>query len=190
MPRQPLLVRDAVPDDGVDLVQLWTEAGYPVDPPDCGSQELAGALAQIAADPEQRIVVGEYDGKVVAALHMRRAPIGPLTREDAVHTSYLAVLSDFRRHGYARAMLEAAVSWAEEKDSPRITAITTSNSRDTNRFLARLGLSTLATLRVAPTAGLRMRLAPPARSHGSRAIGKVLAERRSLRRSTERAAVR
>lgn len=187
MPRQPLQVRDAVPEDGTDLVRLWTEAGYPIDAPDCGSAELASALAQIAADPEQRIVVGEYDGRVVAALHMRRAPIGPLTREDAVHTAYLAVLPAYRRHGYARAMLEAAVSWAEEKDSSRVTAITTSTSRDTNRFLARLGLSTLATLRVAPTAGLRARLSPSPRSTGSRAIGKVLAERRASRRTAARA---
>jgi GNAT superfamily N-acetyltransferase len=178
MPRQPLTVRDAVPDDAAELVSLWLDAGYPVEPPRCETTEFGQIIAEIAADPDQRIVVGVHESRVVAALHMRRSMIGPLSREDAVHTSYLAVLPDCRRHGYARVLLEAAVSWAEAKDTPRITAITNSASRDTNRFLARLGLGTIATVRVAPTTGLRMRLNPAPRNGRSRAVGRILAERR------------
>src|SRR5215213_6468930 len=80
-----------------------------------------------------------------ASLHLRRAPLSPLHTETAVHTSYLQVHPEHRRRGYARALLDAAVSWAEEKDVTHITAITNSSSRDTNRFLARLGLGTAAT---------------------------------------------
>ena len=169
MPRQPLIVRDAVPEDAPELVQLWLDAGYPVEPSRCETTEFGHIIAEVAADPDQRIVVGVHDSRVVAALHMRRSAIGPLSREDAVHTSYLAVLPDCRRHGYARALLEAAVVWAEQKDTKHVTAITTSASRDTNRFLARLGLGTIATVRVAPTAGLRMRLNPAPRGGRSRA---------------------
>jgi hypothetical protein len=77
-------------------------------------------------------------------------------------------------------MLEAAVTWAEEKDTTLITALTTSGSRESNRFLARLGLGTVATVRVTSAAALRMRLAP--RVPGGRSIGHVLAERRLVRR--------
>ena len=60
-----------------------------------------------------------------------------------MHTSFLLVLPEFRRHGVGHALLEAAVSWAEEKDIDQVTAITDGN-RDTNRFFARLGLVTFA----------------------------------------------
>lgn len=182
MPRSPLVVRDAVPSDAAALLSLWSGAGYTMDVQAIESGDPEGALAEAAADSDQRIVVGEYNGVVVAAIHMRRAPIGPLTREPVVHTSYLAVLDQHRRHGYAHLLLDAAVSWAEAKGVARMTAFTNSASRDSNRFLARLGLGTVATVRLAPTAALRMRLRPSPRASGSRAISQVLAERRSLRR--------
>ncbi len=179
MPRLPLLVRDATPDDATALVTLWGLSGHTASAePD--NTEAAAAVARMSVDPDQRILVGEFDGRVVAAIHLRRAPIGPLSNEDAVHTSYLAVHPDHRRHGYAHQMLDAAVAWAEEKDTTRITAVTTSGSRETNRFLARLGLGTVFTVRVSSTAALRMRLAP--RTPGGRSVGHVLAERRLVRR--------
>lgn len=178
MPRQPLVVRDALPEDAPDLVRLWLEAGYPVEPPSREARDFAHVIAEIAADPDQRVVVGVHERGVVAALYLHRGVLGPLGRDDAVHTSYLAVAPAYRRHGYARALLGAAVAWAEEKDTAHVTAITGSGSRETNRFLARLGLGTIATLRVATTAGLKSRLNPAPRSGRARAVGRILAERR------------
>jgi N-acetylglutamate synthase-like GNAT family acetyltransferase len=97
-----------------------------------------------------------------------------------VHTSYLLVLPAYRKHGFARALLEVAVSWAEEAGVGNVTAITTAQSRDTNRFLARLGLAPVATVRVSTTAALRKKLTPE--RPGARALGAVLAQRRSMRR--------
>ena len=74
-----------------------------------------------------------------------------------MHTSFLVVLPEFRRHGVAHALLEAAVSWAEEKDIDQVTAITDGN-RDTNRFFARLGLVTFANVRHSGTGALRKKL--------------------------------
>lgn len=188
MPRLPLLVRDAEPNDAQALATLWSRAGYPVDVSAIDSGEPERAIGAVLVDPDQRIVVGEYDGCVVAAVHLRRGPISPLSHEDAVHTSYLAVHPDHRRHGHAHQLLEAAVAWAEEKDTTRITAMTVSDSRESNRFLARLGLGTVATVRVTSTAALRMRLTP--RASRTRAIGHVLAERRLVRRRSDARAAR
>jgi len=179
MPRLPLQVRDATPEDAQALVALWSVSGHHADGK-VEAREAAAAIARLSVDPDQRILVGEYDGRLVAALHLRRAALGPLSTEDAVHTSHLAVHPEHRRHGYAHQMLDAAVAWAEEKDTGLITALTTSGSRESNRFLARLGLGTIATVRVTSTVALRMRLAP--RASSSRAIGHVLAERRLVRR--------
>lgn len=186
MSRYALDVRDARPEDASELLQLWAEAGSrgaeaptprPVD-------EAATALAQVAADPDERVVVGFYEGELVAAIHLCRAAMSPLHTDMAVHTSYLLVLPEHRKHGFARAMLDVAVTWAEEKDVTHVTAITSSNSRDTNRFLARLGLATVATVRVANTTMLRRKLTPELLRplDGRRNLGRLLAQRRSAQR--------
>ena len=96
----------------------------------------------MAAEPDVRMVVAEIEDRIVGSIHLSRSSISPLVLEPAVHTSFLIVLPEYRRHGVAHALLEAAVSWAEEKDIDQVTAITDGN-RDTNRFFARLGLVTL-----------------------------------------------
>lgn len=185
MSRCALEIRDARPEDVVGLLQLWAhdrrsvgeDTPRPVD-------EATRALAQIGADPDERMLVGLSEGRLVASVHLRRAPLSPLHTETAVHTSYLHVHPEHRRRGYARALLDAALTWAEEKDVSHITAITTSNSRDTNRFLARLGLGTAATIRIASTAVMRRKLTPEViRSQDARRqLGRVLAQRRSIQR--------
>jgi GNAT superfamily N-acetyltransferase len=185
MSRCALEIRDARPEDVTELLRLWAHdrraseeaTPRPVD-------EATRALAQIAADPDERMLIGIADGQVVAAVHLRRAPLSPVHTESAVHTSYLQVHPEHRRRGYASALLDAALSWAEEKDVTHITAITNSNSRDTNRFLARLGLATVATLRIASTATVRRKLNPePIHNHEARRqLGRVLAQRRSIQR--------
>src|SRR5215218_1877235 len=177
MSRCALEIRDARPDDVAEVLRLWAHdrrtaeeaTPRPV-------REATRALAQIAADPDERMLVGLAEGALVAAVHLRRAPLSPLHTETAVHTSYLQVHPEHRRRGYAKALLDAALTWAEEKDVTHITAITNSNSRDTNRFLARLGLATVATLRIASTATVRRKLSPELiRTHDSRRqLGRVL----------------
>jgi GNAT superfamily N-acetyltransferase len=185
MSRSALEIRDARPEDVSDLLRLWAHdrrATEEVTPRPL--DEATRALAQIAADPDERMLVGLAEGQVVAAVHLRRAPLSPLQTETAVHTSYLQVHPEHRRRGYARALLDAALVWAEEKDVTHITAITNSSSRDTNRFLARLGLATGATLRIASTATVRRKLNPePIHAHEARRqLGRVLAQRRSVQR--------
>lgn len=183
MARHPLLVRDAEPADLAELLEVWALSGNGVDHAPGFSAEAAQALANISADPDERLVVCEVDGRVVAAISLRRAPLSPLHTDNVVHSSFLLVRPDHRRHGCAHALLQAAVDWAEEKGIEHVSAITASQSRDANRFLARLGLSPVATVRVAPTAVLRDKLAPaPARS-----VSRVLAQRRTMRRRTTQA---
>jgi GNAT superfamily N-acetyltransferase len=185
MSRHAQEIRDACPEDAAALLDLWAQCGTREDHvTPRPAEEAAAALAQVAADPDERFLVAKYEGRLVAALHLRRAPISPLHADMAVHTSYLLVLPEHRKHGFARALLEAAVGWAEEKDVARVTAITASNSRDTNRFLARLGLAPVATVRVVSTGLLRRKLTPEAIRPlaARRNLSLVLAQRRSMQR--------
>lgn len=185
--RRHVVVRDAVAEDVEGLIRLWREAGPGgVDAALRLEEEAPLALAHVLASADERLVVSEEDGQVVAALHLRRAPISPLHLEQVVHTTYLLVMPEHRHHGHARLLLETAVGWAEEKGLDHITAMAASNSRDVNRFLARLGMGTVAHVRITTAGALRKKLSPaPRPGAAGRSIGEVLAARRSMRRRQE-----
>ena len=181
MSRGGLDIRDARPDDVGAILRLWEQWGLGLGQaplPETG--EAASALAHIGADPDERLLVGEAAGEVVCCLYLRRAPMTPLHTEMVLHTSYLLVAPGHRKHGYAHALLETAVAWAEEKNVETITAIT-SSARENNRFLARLGLMDVATIRASTTSALRHRLTPT-RLRATPTRMRVLAQRRSMRR--------
>lgn len=175
-------VREARPEDAVDLMRLVSDSA--------GSREINAdseddcviALAQLAADPDARLYVAVVDDHAVACLKAQRSPMSPLQTKAVLHTSFLFVAPDFRGNGLARTLLDAACAWAEEKDIETVTAYSNSQSRDINRYLARLGLTTFATVRYASTASLRAKLSPHRGTISGRQIGRVIAQRRTLRR--------
>jgi GNAT superfamily N-acetyltransferase len=217
--RSPVHVRDAAPDDAPALVEVWSgpadrhadgpadhpadnSANHPADHPagrgadlDTSGRahhEAVSSVARIAADPDQRLLVAVIDDQVVGATHLLRAPLSPIHAEAAVYVMHLQVLDHHRRHGVGRALLEATVTWAEEKDTSHVVAAAAVASRDANRFMARLGLAQIAVVRGATVPALRAKLPvePPAAARvGSRShrnVGQVLVQRRSLRRARTR----
>lgn len=191
MARCPVTVRDAEPEDVHALRELLTTVTIRGHEEPRLEDELT-AIANVALDPEQRLIVAETDGDVVGVAHLKRATLSPLQTETAVYVLHLNVREDQRRHGIGHALLEATVTWAEDKDSGHVIVAATAASRDTNRFMARLGLGQAALMRVATVASLRSRLpveTPAAARVGSRnhrTVGQVLAQRRSLRRAQAR----
>lgn len=180
MARLPLTIRDAVPSDADDIVTMWAACGAGIGSP--GSVSDAGmAIGRIEASSLERLVVGELEGQLVGVIHLRRGHLSPLHTQEVIHTSFLLVLPEHRRHGFARTLLDVGLTWAEELGLDYITALTQAVSRDANRFLARLGLASAATLRIAPTALLRAKLSPTSRT-GRVSPSRVLAQRRSMRR--------
>lgn len=192
MSRIPVQVRDAVPEDAPALLEVWGDFRRTSgERASCGSllAEAATSVARIAADPDQRLLVGALEGQVVGAAHLLRGGISPIHSETAIHVTHLHVLGGHRRHGVGKALIEAAVSWAEEKDTTHLLAAASVHSRDANRFMARLGLTQIAVFRGASIAALRakMPVEPPAgarvSSRNQRSVGAVLAQRRQQRRA-------
>ena len=58
-----------------------------------------------------------------------------------------AVVTDHRRRGVGKALVEAAVTWAEELGIGHVATAAASGSREANRFMARLALGPQAVLR-------------------------------------------
>ncbi len=126
------------------------------------------------------------DERPVGVAHLRRAPVSPIHDEDAVHVGYLHVLSKFRRRGLGKQLMEAAAEWAEEVGSKHIVASVAATSRDSNRFLARLGMSQVAVVRATTVCALRGKLRPPI---GQTTAPSVVTARRLMRLSSSRGSV-
>jgi GNAT superfamily N-acetyltransferase len=196
MVRCSVTICDAAPSDATALVAVWAASadrgGNVPDAAAHAAQEAAAAIARIAADADQRLLVARVDDQVAGAVHLMRAPVSPVHSDTAVYVMHLQVIEALRRHGVGRALMEATVGWAEEKDTEHVIAAASVASRDANRFMARLGLGQVAVVRGATVPALRAKLPvePPVaarvagRNH--RSVGAVIAQRRSLRRSQDR----
>ena len=68
------------------------------------------------------------------------SPYAPLFDQRAVHAHYLHVRDGFRRRGVGKALLAAAVAFAEEIGAEHVMTSVLPQMRETQRFYARLGL--------------------------------------------------
>lgn len=191
MSRAAFHVRAVELDDADGLMELWQSRIGRTGQQEITRHDVPSTVRKVLASDRERIAVAEVNGRIVGAIYLRVGPLMPLTSDQAVFASLLKVHEEFRRRGVARGLMEAAVSWAEEQGIAHVVSISSGASRDTNRFLARIGLTQAATLRVAPTAALRARLPidVPAVVRGvpaqQRNLSQVLAARRSMRRSQD-----
>jgi len=185
MNRSLVSLRSVTLEDASHLAEVWTDVIRRVGPEDQAADMEAVVLEVLASD-SQRIVVAEYDGKFAGAVHLEHTTMSALNREPVVRALSPHVLAPFRRHGVGTALMEAAVSWAEDLGIQHVATAAVAGSRDANRFMARIALGPYAVLRVATTHAVRSRLSAhrrPATATNGRQLTQVLAARRSLRRN-------
>src|SRR3954453_21475103 len=75
-----------------------------------------------------------------------------------IHMNHFFVLPEARRRGAGRALLTAATAFAEERGVDGLGVAVYPDSREANRYFARLGFAPVYVHRVAPLAGLRRML--------------------------------
>lgn len=192
MSRVPVQVRDAVEADAAGLATLWADVLVRPGAEGVGLPSVTQAqqaIARFAEAKDIRVLVADIDGEVVGGIFLRVNLLSPLHSDRALHASHLQVDRRYLRHGVGRALLEAAVTWAEQLGVETMLAGAPAADRDTNRFLARLGLSQVAVLRFGSVATLRSKLPhdPSVVARGGvrkgRSVGQVVAARRSQLRA-------
>lgn len=184
MTRPAVCVRAATLDDVPALLELWAELRdiggrmeRLIPGPDAAS--LREQLSALTDDPAARALVAEVDGQVAGMTLLTAAPFAPMFDQRSVHTHYLHVKEGFRRRGVGKALLAAAVTFADEIGAEHVITSVLPQMRETQRFYARLGFSPVVVRRSAPVSVLRRRLAP---SGAASVTDNLLARRRSLRR--------
>jgi GNAT superfamily N-acetyltransferase len=175
-------VRDACSDDLPALLTMWDELrvmGSRLERvmPTPDEAAVVERLALVEQDPGSRALVAVVDGEVAGMAVLSVTPYAPLFDQHAVHAHYLHVRDGFRRHGVGKALLSAAVSFADDTGAEHVITSVLPQMRDTQRFYARLGFGPVVVRRSAPVSVLRRRLAGPVG-----AAEHVLARRRTLRR--------
>lgn len=186
MTRSMITLRPATPGDAPRLAALWVDLLRRGDE----AQRVADCLTVIdhaEANADERLVVAVQDDQLVGAVYLVATTVSPIHLEPMVKSLAPTVFPAFTRRGVGAALMDAAVTFAEERGIANVAAAAASGSRDGNRFLARLALTPVATLRIASTATVRARLMalrPVASRNGasSRQLDRVLAARRILRR--------
>ncbi len=180
MSRISVSVRTARAADASVLRELWNEVlrrGTP--------EEQLADVRRVIADCEGRedrcISVAEFDGVVAGAVLLEATTLSPLNLEPTVLAVSPHVLPAFRRRGIGTALIDAATRFAETQGVVTVATAAAANSRDANRFMARLSFAPQATLRATTTSAVRAKLSArrsATRQRGSRQIDKVLAARR------------
>lgn len=179
MSRGQVTVREAGDEDVAALVDLW-------ETPD--AERVAASVARHAETVDTRVLVAEVEGEVAGCAYVRVAYVSPLDAEPALHVSHLQVDPEHQAADVGAGLLESALGWAEERGLGTVLAGSATSDRDTNRFLARLGLGQVGVLRATTAVALRSRLlreesmAPRGIARGTRRTGQVVAMRRSQRR--------
>lgn len=184
MSRTPVSVRTAEPSDVVVLRELWSDilrkGGL--------DEQLADVGRVVATSCEREdvcVVVAEIDGEVAGAVYLEASTFTPLNLEPAVLAVSPHVLQQFRRKGVGSALMEAACRFADQHGINHVQTAAAAESRDANRFMARLSFAPQAMLRAATTSSVRARL-PQSRqvtqaSTSKQRIERVLAARRIRR---------
>ena len=137
MTRSLVTLRCATPADAPALAELWGEVLRRADDVD-RIADLVTVIERAATADGQRLVVAEYDGEVAGAVHLHVSTLTPINLEPIVFAVSPHVFPQFRRHGVGTALIDAAVSYAEERGIGHVATGAAAGSRDANRFMARL----------------------------------------------------
>jgi GNAT superfamily N-acetyltransferase len=184
--RMQFTVRRVTPELEPDFTMLWAEscvgAGAALATRAASEDRVAVALAR----PGVRAYLAVTDSQPVGYIVLTRGPLSFLSESQCVSIDEMFVLPEARRSGAARALLNAAATYADRLGADQIASSVPAQDREANRFFARLGFSSDVVRRVTTTIALRRKIATGDEAHP--ALDRLLQRRRSLRAHAKRSA--
>lgn len=135
-----LVLRPAQPDDLAEILGLHREDSMRCHAePEHVSDRQRAAFSEIADDPNQDLLVGELDGRVVTTaqvtwIRMLAADGGLYCQIEAVRTA-----SDLRGRGVGAALMAHVETDARRRGAARLQLTTNHRRTDARRFYERIG---------------------------------------------------
>jgi GNAT superfamily N-acetyltransferase len=182
MPRTPVSVR-RVDETTLDpFVDLWVDHRVENGSSRDVARRLAddGTLRSAVARPDVRIFLGLLGGVPVGYLVLGDTTCSLLVCTPSVTIDMLYVRPEARHHGVGRALLTAAVRYAEQQGVEHVSSAVPAGDRESNRFFARLGFAAETVRRVTTLTSLQRRLAGEAGRHS---LEQVIQRRRARDRA-------
>lgn len=166
-----------------ELTGLWmTQRVDTGSTPEAAARAVAdGRIREALQRPDVRAWVARLDGVGVGFIVTSENPFG-LSAHAEVAIDQLFVDRRARRHGVAHALLDVVVTQAERSGAEVIVSNVPTQSREANRFFARLGFGSVVIRRATSTSALRRRLNPGAKPE----LLETLRRRRVLSPATAR----
>lgn len=186
MSRTSFTQRAARLEDAPVLAELWSDVLRRADRAEQVA-DLELVIKGAAASPEQRFIVVECEGEIAGSVFLRLTTVSPINLDPCVQSIQSRVFDQYRRRGVGRALMEAGVAFAEENGVLHVSTAVPASSREANRFMARLAMAPVATVRMSTTSVVRSRLTPSSPGSG-RSTPRVLVARRNQRRARAAAA--
>lgn len=134
------VVRPARADDVPALIPLLVEDAIRVlDESTADDPIYAAAFARIAADPNQLLVVGTLDGRVVATLQLTFLQYLMHRGRQICLVEAVRVARAERNQGLGERLMWWAIDEAKRRDCARVQLTTNKQRKDAHRFYERLG---------------------------------------------------
>jgi GNAT superfamily N-acetyltransferase len=150
-----------------------------------GTDRLTAHIGAVLEDSSRVMLVAqdEFSGDVLGTAVLVEEEVSSIVPLHGLTVSNLLVGQGHRRRGVGRALLIAAVRHAEAIGVDTIVVGVRSEDRDTHRYLARLGFTSLVVRRTANVATVRRSLGlSDISDRRQRALGRVLTAGRMVRR--------
>ena len=153
-------------DEGLarELTALWMaqRVDQGTSPEAAARAAAVGRLREALARSDVRAWVARIDGVGVGYVITSENPFG-LSPHAEIAIDQLFVDRRARRQGVAHVLLDAVLGQAERAGAEVIVSNVPTQSRDANRFFARLGFTSVIVQRVTSTSALRRKLRPGAK---------------------------
>jgi GNAT superfamily N-acetyltransferase len=123
------------------------------------SDRLADRFTAILAS-DRRTALAAFDeaDQLLGFVVVLEDEVAPIDPTPVLQVSHLMLGQNGQRDVVGRALLTAVVRLADEREIDHVLASATYSSRETNRYLARLGFAPLVIRRIASTSVLRRNL--------------------------------
>jgi GNAT superfamily N-acetyltransferase len=131
MALQPIIRRASL-EDAEQIARLSTQLGYP-----CTTEETRRRLATIQGHADHVVLVSEYDGSVIAWIHLLAHP--SLVADTPAEVAGLVVDESYRGHGVGQSLMAAAEQWAREQGCGSVRLRSNVKRSRAHIFYQRLG---------------------------------------------------